>query len=82
MMKFNIALPRPPTERITLTHRNLGTIDLNKFKIDLIAKVNTIKNSVNLQELYNNRYMQTIELTLEIHAPILNKIATKRRINP
>ena len=51
------------------------------FKIDLTAKLNTIKNSDNLQELYNG-YMQATESTLEIHAPEVNKIASKRRINP
>ena len=72
MIKFKIALPRPPTGRITKTHRCLDRIDLDKLKIDLTAKINTINNSDNLQELYNG-YMQTIESILEIHAPEVNK---------
>ena len=53
IIKFKITLPKPPTERITITHRNLYRIDLDKFKIDLIPKLNTINNSDNLQKLYN-----------------------------
>ena len=36
-------------ERITITHINIDRIDLDKFKIDLTTKLNTIKNSDNLQ---------------------------------
>ena len=51
IIKLKIALPRPPTEIITITHRNLDRIDLDKFKVDQAAKLSTIKNSDNLQEL-------------------------------
>ena len=79
--QIQTALPIPLTERITITHRNLDIFDLDKFKIDLTATLNTIKNSDNLQLLYNG-YLHANESTLEFHAPEVNKIATKRRINP
>ena len=34
-----------------------------------------------MQEIYNG-YVQAVESTLEIHAPEVNKISTKRGINP
>ena len=51
------------------------------FNPDLTAKLNNIIYLDNLQELYNG-YIQSIESTLEIHAPKVNKITTKRRISP
>ena len=66
---------------ITITHRNYDRIDQDEFKKDLTAKLKTINNSDNLQELYNE-YMQAIKPTLEIHAPEVSKIVTKRRLNP
>ena len=38
IIKFQTALPSPPTERITITYRNLGRIDLDTFTIDPTAK--------------------------------------------
>ena len=72
IIKFKIALPRPPTESITITHRNLDRIHIDRFKLDLRAKLYKIRNSDILQELYN-RYMQAKEITLEIHAPEIKK---------
>ena len=63
IIKFKIALPRPPTERIAINNRNPDRIDLNKLKIDLAAKCNTIIDADNQQELYNG-CMQAIESTL------------------
>ena len=47
IIKFKTVLPRPPIERITITHRNHNKIDLDTFKIDLTAKLNTINNPDN-----------------------------------
>ena len=76
--KLKITLPRQHTEKITITHRNLDRIDLDNFKLYLTAKLNTIRKSDNLQELYNE-YMQEIESTPEIPAPEVNKITKKRK---
>ena len=81
IIEFKITLPRPPTERISITHRNLHIIDLDKFKLDLTAKLNKIRNSENLQELCNGN-RQAIEPTLEINAFEVDKVTTKRRVNP
>ena len=79
IIKFKTGIPTSSTEGITITHRNLDRIDLNKLKIHLYlaAVFNTIRNFDSLQEL-NNGYKQATESTLEIHAPEVNKITKKR----
>ena len=77
IIKFKTALCRPPAGKINITYRNLDGIDLDKFKRDLTAKLWTIRNSGNLQKLYDG-YMQAIESTLQIHAPEVNKITKEK----
>ena len=75
-IRIKIALPRPPKGKITITHQNPDRIYPDNLKLNLTAKLNTIRNFDNVQDLYN-RYMQAINSTLEIHTPEVNKITKK-----